>query len=58
MAKADAKSKGKATVTAKVIRADGTEEDLGVVSVAPADADKMLGLIEELRDADDEEDEG
>lgn len=46
--------RGKATVTAKVIRADGTEEDLGVIEVAPADADRVAALIAELRPKDEQ----
>lgn len=44
-----AKAKYVATVSMKVIRADGTEEDLGVVEVAKADADRVAALIAELR---------
>lgn len=49
MVRAKTTVEGTCTVTAKVIRADGTEEDLGVLQVSEADAQRMIGLIEELR---------
>lgn len=49
MARANADLEATCTVTAKVIRADGTEEDLGVLQVSETDAQRMIGLIEELR---------
>jgi hypothetical protein len=40
-----------ATISAKVIRADGTEESLGVISATKTQAGQMEKLIQELRDA-------
>lgn len=37
-----------ATVSAKVIRADGTEESLGVISVTSVDAERVIALLEEI----------
>jgi hypothetical protein len=49
MPSAKTKSTPEATISAKVIRADGTEEDLGVISVTSADAERMLALMAELK---------
>lgn len=40
-----------ATISAKVIRADGTEESLGVISATKAEAGQVEKLIKELRDS-------
>lgn len=40
-----------ATISAKVIRADGTEESLGVISATDVEATQVEGLIKQLRDA-------
>lgn len=41
-------------VTAKVIRADGTEEDLGVISVTSADAERIISDLKALKPDEDE----
>lgn len=48
-----AASKGEmhATISAKVIRADGTEENLGIISATKAEASQVEKLIKELRDS-------
>lgn len=40
-----------ATISAKVIRADGTEESLGVISATKAEAAQVEKMIKELRDS-------
>jgi hypothetical protein len=48
-------SEGFATVTAKIIRADGTEEDLGVISSVPiADAEALAEQLRGFQPADPE----
>jgi Spy/CpxP family protein refolding chaperone len=51
MAEHSARGELHATISAKVIRADGTEESLGVISATKTQAAQMEKLIKELRDA-------
>jgi putative AlgH/UPF0301 family transcriptional regulator len=51
MAEHSTKGEMNATISAKVIRADGTEESLGVISATKTQAAQMEKLIKELREA-------
>ena len=47
-----AQAKATCTIAAKIIRADGTEEDLGVIGQAtPEEAEAALKVLRPIRDA-------
>lgn len=53
MPKAESSGKLEATISAKIIRADGTEEDIGVISSTSADAEAVIAALRTAAEAGD-----
>lgn len=51
----DTQAQMTATLSAKVIRADGTEEDLGIISVSDQQADQVLNVLKPIVDEQNEQ---